>query len=99
MYDLGFTYEEFRIAMLQVSEKINELSDTLNDFAAKVVEAWQNIFSQSMYTYEALAELAKDIDLRYHRKKPPRPSYKKEYGHYGYVKSFQRNLPYQRRRY
>ena len=99
MDDLTFTFDEFSKALKCVSEKINELSDTLNDFAAKAAEAWQNIFSQSMYTYESLAELAKEIDLRYHRKKLPRPSYKKEYGRYGYIKPFQRNLPYQRRLY
>lgn len=100
------TYKEFSEALRQVSEKIDELSDTLNEFAAKVAEAWSCVwfdtqaeFVESMTTFAALYD-------KVNRDKLPRPSHgvyfkgkEYNYGTYRYIKDFQRNLPYQRRRY
>lgn len=96
MYDPRITFDEFSKALQLVSQKIDEMSDALNDFAAKVVEAWNNIFPS---TFETLGELATVFD-KVNRKKPPRPSYRGvRTCEYGYIKTFQRNLPYQRRKY
>ena len=96
------TYEEFSEALRKVSEKIDELSGTLDEFAENICAFWNSIFPA---TYETLGELA-IVYEKIRRDKPPRPSHgvyfkgkEYNYGTYRYIKDFQRNLPYQRRRY
>lgn len=93
-------YEEFNKALRQLSGKIHEMSDMLNDFAERVAEAWSHILWDTPATFiKSFETFAIEYD-EIHRDKLPRPSYRSvRTCAYGYIKTFQRNLPYQRRKY
>ena len=97
MDDPSVTCEEFRKALHQLQLRVVELSDKLNDFAARVAAVWMDISSDFQAAVESITE-AVTVYEKIHNKKLPRPSYRMVRT-YGYIKPFRRNLPYQRRRY
>lgn len=86
-------------ALRAITKRLNELSEEFKELADRLADTWRSVFNFGQDTAEALAELAKAFD-KINRKKLPRPSYRGvRTCAYGYIKTFQRNLPYQRRKY
>lgn len=99
MDDPTFTYEEFSKALHQLGQKIDEMSEAFYEVGKKMAEAFSSVWTDIQTTVESITTVTISCD-KVHRDKLPRPSYKRARScTYGYIKPFQRNLPYQRRKY
>lgn len=90
------------ITLYEFTETLEDAADELNDAYNKLKEAFDEIANSFIEVTIKMKELDEALYKLYREENPlPRPSnklYFKRKG-YEYIKSFKRNLPYQRRDY